>query len=152
MASLRAFKNNIISKAKISSNKKVITHFIKTKKKFFNTEIYEDINKFDKNTNSLLNCDVKTFFPIIKNNESIKYKSQINIYPLKNKEHSLNSSNKGDMDIFTRSIIKPKECKTVVKFHNFPENFPNARKDYYKKINLDHVFSVLNVYKPDFKF
>jgi hypothetical protein len=56
------------------------------------------------------------------------------------------------MDIFTRSNIKPKEYKTVVKFHNFPENFPNARKDYYKKINLDHVFSVLKVYKPDFKF
>ena len=48
-------------------------------------------------------------------------------------------------------LLKPK-YKTSVKFQNFPQNFPVIKKNQFENIKLNDIFSVLKVYKAEFKF
>ena len=87
---------------------------------------------------------IKTHFPQI----NLRISDQSNINSFKNKTYI---QIKRGLDIKTQMLLKPK-YKTSVKFQNFPQNFPVIKKNQFENIKLNDIFSVLKVYKAEFKF
>ena len=86
----------------------------------------------------------KTHFPKILLNLRLKKPRFTNLNSINNKT---SSNIKKVIDMNTQT-----NYRTAVKFQNFPKNFPVIKKNQFQNINLKDVFSVLKIYKPEFKF